>query len=47
MLEVVVPMDREKLKIQIAALERLIKKDIRDKDRLIHQEALKKLKAAL
>ncbi len=40
------PEDNIKLKRQIEALEHQIKQDKNDKDRFIHQEALKALKEA-
>lgn len=43
MLKVVVPEDQKKLRKQTQALKYLIKNDTTDKDKLIHQEALKVL----
>ena len=45
--QIVVPGSEEKLKRQIRALEHLIKKDVRDQDKIIHQAALKELKKEL
>lgn len=47
MIEVIVPNDKAKLQRQIKALEHLIKNDVSEKDRMIHQAALEKLKAEL
>ncbi|MEA4826098.1 MAG: hypothetical protein VB130_05630 [Clostridium sp.] len=47
MIEIVVPKDKEKLQRQIRDLENLIRNDLNEKDRMIHQSALEKLKTEL
>lgn len=42
-----IPKDINKVKKQIQALEYQLKNDTNDKDRIIHQEALKELKEVL
>lgn len=46
MFRVVVPDNKEKIKKQIQALEKQIKKDTNEKDKHIHIQALKDLKIA-
>lgn len=47
MIEIEIPMDKDKIKRQIQALEWQIKQDKTEKDREIHQKALRDLKIAL
>lgn len=44
---VIISKDKEKIKRQIDALEWLLRTDIPEKDRIIHTQGLKDLKAAL
>ena len=46
-MKVEIPKDKERIKQQIQALEWQIEQDTNEKDKAIHQEALKDLQAAL
>ena len=46
-IKIEVPKNHKKLENQMRALEWQIERDTNDKDRVIHQEALEELKAAL
>lgn len=46
-MKVEIPKNKERIKQQIQALEWQIKRDTNEKDKAIHQEALKDLQAAL
>lgn len=47
MLKIIVPTEIEQVKKQIKALEYQIKRDIREKDKQIHREALEVLRLSL
>jgi hypothetical protein len=46
-IQIVIPADKNKLERQIQALQYLLQKDIKDKDREIHSQALSMLKVAM
>lgn len=47
MLKVSVPKDNNKIRKQINALQWQLERDIREEDKLIHQQAIKTLEQAL
>ena len=47
MLKVSVPKEQNKIKMQINALKWQLERDIREEDKLIHQQAIKTLEQAL
>ena len=47
MLKISIPQDNNKIKMQINALKWQLERDIREEDKLIHQQAIKTLEQAL